>query len=158
MSLQKQPTERKIIRHGGPFNKEQIIFPKKGRTKQSFTDDCDINKIVARYQKTGAIAHLNKHQADYGFATSDDFSTAMRTVIVAQEMFDGLPSSIRNRFANDPGQFLDFVQDADNIDEGRRLGLWPDEEPGATEAAPEPKKADPEPEPPKKTDPDPEKE
>ncbi len=80
---------------------------------------------MAKYQKTGAIAHVNKHAGEYGFATSDDFSTAMRTVTIAQEMFDGLPSSIRNRFANNPAQFLDFVQDADNKKEGQKLGLWP---------------------------------
>ncbi len=103
----------------------RITFAKKGRTKQSMKDECDINKIMAKYQKTGAIAHVNRHGAEYGFATSDDFATAMRTVTVAQEMFDGLPSTIRNRFANNPGAFLDFVQDSNNKAEGQTLGLWP---------------------------------
>ncbi len=103
----------------------QTETPGKSRTKQSFKNECDINTIMAKYQKTGAIAHVNKHATEYGFATSADFSTAMRTVTVAQEMFDGLPSSIRNRFNNNPGQFLDFVQDANNKVEGQELGLWP---------------------------------
>ncbi len=108
----------------------RITFPKKGRTKQSFKDECDINLIMAKYQKTGALAHFNKFSASYGFATSEDFASAMRTVTIAQDMFDGLPSSIRNRFANDPSQFLEFVQEADNRAEAIELGLFPAEQEG----------------------------
>ncbi len=128
----------------------QISFAKRGRTKQSFKDECDINLIMAKYQKTGAIAHVNRHGADYGFATSQDFSEAMRTVVVAQDMFDGLPSSIRNKFSNDPGQFLDFVQEADNKAEAIELGIFPPDEPdrGPVEVRvvdPEPSSDDPPP-------------
>lgn len=111
-----------------PRKRFRIEFPGKGRTKQSMRDECDINLIMAKYQKTGAIAHVNSHGAKYDFATSQDFSEAMRTVTVAQDMFDHLPSSIRNRFANDPGQFLDFVQDADNREEAVKLGILRAEE------------------------------
>ena len=155
MSLQTQPVERNIVTHACPFNKVRMLFAKKGRTKQSFKDECDINNIMAKYQKTGAIAHVNKHGAQYGFATSQDFASAMRTVTVAQEMFDGLPSSIRNRFSNNPASFLDFVQDADNKEEGIALGLWPK---GATKGSDEPTKQVPPKEEPKKTEPDPKKE
>ncbi len=106
----------------------QLTFPKRGRTKQSFRDECDINLIMGKYQKTGALSHFNKFSGSYGFATSEDFSSAMRTVTMAQDMFDHLPSSIRNRFANDPAQFLEFVQVADNRDEAIELGLFPAEQ------------------------------
>ncbi len=154
MTAKKKQPERLIINHAGPFNKVSIIFAEKGRTKQSFKDECDINNIMAKYQKTGAIAHLNTHGAEYGFATSQDFASAMRTITIAQDMFDGLPSSIRNRFANDPGQFLDFVQDADNKKEGQDLGLWPKDEP---EGSHEPKTTLPEKPPEEKTEPEPKK-
>ncbi len=114
-----------IRRHYQPRERVQLSFPKQGRTKQSFKDECDINNIMAKYQKTGALAHVNKHAAEYGFATSNDFSESMRIVTQAQDMFDGLPSSIRNRFANDPAQFLDFVQDTNNEKEMQELGLLP---------------------------------
>ncbi len=114
-----------IRRHNQPRDRVQLSFPKKGRTKQSFIEECNINNIIAKYQKTGALAHVNRHGADYGFATSDDFATSMRIITQAQDMFDGLPSSIRNRFANDPAQFLDFVQDANNEQEMQDLGLLP---------------------------------
>ena len=34
---------------------------KDGRTKQAFKDQCDINKMLAKAQRTGSIAHLNKY-------------------------------------------------------------------------------------------------
>jgi len=91
--------------------------------KQSMRDECDINQIMAKYQKTGAVSHLNKHGADYGFASGEDFSESMRVITAAQGMFDDLPSSVRTRFGNDPALFLDFVQDEENVDEMVKLGL-----------------------------------
>jgi len=93
------------------------------KTKQSMKDECDINLIMARYVKTGAIDHVNKHGINYGFATSMDFAQSMQTVTSAQQMFDELPAKIRNKFSNDPGQFLDFVQDDANRDEMATMGL-----------------------------------
>ncbi len=117
-----------IRRHNQPRDRVQLSFKgQKSKTKQSFAKECDINEIMAKYQKTGAIAHVNQHGAEYGFATSHDFSSAMRLITQAQDMFAGLPSSIRNRFANDPAQFLDFVQDADNAKEMQTLGLLPED-------------------------------
>jgi len=115
--------------HNTPRKRVRISFPKNGRTKQSFKDECDINLIMAKYQKTGAITHVNKYGANYEFATSIDFTEAMQLVVTAQEMFNGLPSSIRTRFENDPAEFLDFVQDANNVPEMRKMGLIAPEEP-----------------------------
>jgi len=92
-------------------------------TKQSFTAECDINNIMRKYQKTGAIEHVNKHEASYGFATSLDFQGALETVTRGQTMFDELPSSIRTKFDNDPAKFLDFVQDKNNLEEMQEMGL-----------------------------------
>jgi len=92
-------------------------------TKQSFTAECDINNIMRKYQKTGAIDHVNKHEASYGYATSHDFQEALEIIRTGQTMFDELPSSIRTKFENDPQKFLDFVQDNKNQAEMVELGL-----------------------------------
>lgn len=102
-----------------------------GRTKQQFKDECDINNIVNKYQRTGAIAHANAHQANYDYATSLSFYEAMNIVTTGETMFNDLPSSLRRRFENDPAKFLDFVQNEDNTDEMIELGL-------ATPLPPEP--------------------
>ncbi len=100
----------------------RISFPKQGMTKQSFADECDINKIMAKYQKSGAITHFSRHAARYGFADGVTFHEAMNVVLEGDRMFADLPSSLRHRF-DTPGAFLDFVQDEANAEEMVELGL-----------------------------------
>lgn len=95
----------------------------KGGAKQSMKDECDINRIMARYMKTGQVDHLNRYGGQYGFVPSESFHESMEIVRKAEEMFMALDSSIRAKFENDPGAFLEFVQDPKNLDEMRELGL-----------------------------------
>lgn len=92
-------------------------------TKQSFKDECDINKILARYQQTGVLDFANKYEPQYADVTSIDFTTAMNQVALAQSMFDDLPSSLRARFRNDPSLFIEFIDNPANHQEMRELGL-----------------------------------
>jgi len=101
----------------------QVRFKGNGRTKQAMRDECDINKIMARYIKTGLIDHLGKHGEEYGFASSVSFHEAMNVVTKAEQMFEDLPADTRKRFEGDPGKFLDFVQDPENQEEMIALGL-----------------------------------
>lgn len=90
---------------------------------QSFKDECDINRIMAKYQKSGAVQWLEKRGGEYRDVTGIDFMEAMQTVVKGKEVFADLPSSIRDRFNNDPALFLDFMHDPDNHDEMIKLGL-----------------------------------
>jgi len=101
-------------------------------TKQSMRDECDINKIMAKFQKTGAITHYNRHSGEYGFASALDFRDSLDLVKKGQDIFNDLPSSIRKRFANDPAEFLEFAQNDENKEEMVKIGLT---------ASPEPKSA-----------------
>lgn len=97
-----------------PGRRVQVpISAKPSMTKQEFRDSTDINNILSKYQKTGVIEHYNTHKADYGFANSITFTEAEQLVARAESMFEELPSQARVRFDNDPGKFLDFV---DNLD------------------------------------------
>ena len=136
--------EKLFQSHNTPRKRVQIKFPKKGKTKQSFKESCDINKIIAKYDRTGALSHMNNTPAEYGYATSQDFSEAMRTVIEAQTSFEQLPDEIRKRFADNPAAFLDFVHDPANKDEGAQLGLWPEEPPTAPKEPVDPPEEPPE--------------
>jgi phage internal scaffolding protein len=93
------------------------------RTKQAFKKDADINNIMAKYQKTGALTHYNRFSAQYGDATGIDFQNAMNLVQDVQEMFMELPSELKRRFNQDPEGFLDYVQNPDNAEEMAELGL-----------------------------------
>jgi phage internal scaffolding protein len=125
-----------------PYTREAVSIDVSGesRTKQSFAKECDINHIMAKYQKTGAITHFAKHSPQYGIADGQTFQDAMNLVCEAQEMFNELPSSIRSRFGNDPAAFLDFVNDEGNADEMIKLG-WIEttgEVAGISNATPQP--------------------
>jgi phage internal scaffolding protein len=94
-----------------------------GFTKQSFKDECDVNKIIPRYEKTGILTHLNKIEGRYGDITGVDFQTAQDIVVNATQLFDSMPSNVRHRFNNSPRLFLDFMHNPDNADEMVKLGL-----------------------------------
>lgn len=113
-----------------PFKRRRlsISFPKgERRTKSSFKAECDINNILARFQKTGAFDHMNKHEASYGFATGQSFQEAVNTVNQAKQMFADLPSTLRIKFNHDPAAYLEFVQNPDNLEEMAELGLLTEE-------------------------------
>lgn len=98
-------------------------FTGAGRTKQSFKDECDINQIMARYQRTGVLDFASRHEAKYGDCTGLEFQAGMELIIGAKQMFADLPSALRNRFQNEPAMFLDFIQDEGNRAEAEALGL-----------------------------------
>ena len=93
----------------------QPVF-KEDMTKQAFKDDADINKILARFKKTGVVTHLSKYQAHYGDLTGDSLQEAIQRVELAHEIFNDLPSEIRSEFNQDPAAYLDFVNDPANAD------------------------------------------
>lgn len=94
-------------------------------TKQSFSADCDINNILAKYQRTGLLEHVNKFAGSYGdFLDVDDYQSSLHAVMRAQEEFMSLPSSIRSRFANDPAAFLDAINDPSRRQELTELGIF----------------------------------
>lgn len=92
-------------------------------TKQAFRDECDVNNILAKYQKTGIIP-FTRQGGHYGdFTMVEDYQTSLNKVMAAQESFLALPSTLRARFNNDPAEFVRFVQDSRNEDEIVALGL-----------------------------------
>ncbi len=94
------------------------------RAKQSFKDECDINVIMAKYKARGIVTHVTKYQGHYAdLPTEVDFHSNLQSVMDAQEAFASLPAKIRERFKNDPAQFLGFVQDPKNQSEIDQMGL-----------------------------------
>lgn len=119
------------------------------RTQQAFKPECDINRIMQKYQKVGQFGHVTQATAAYGdFSTAQDYMASVQSCRDAQADFDGLPSSIRDRFKNDPGALLDFLNNQENEAEAQQLGLIPTPEipAPATPDAPSPEDAPPSPE------------
>lgn len=107
-----------------PYSRSPIDFdPDEGMTRQANKDECDINKIMEKYQKTGVLNHISTYGAVYGDFLAIDFQEAQETILAGQNMFNDLPSSARKYFNNDPAEFMEFVHDPDNVDKLRELGL-----------------------------------
>lgn len=92
-----------------------------GRTQQAFKEETDINRIMARAQKTGTISHLAKNEAFYGDFADYDFFENQRKLTLGRELFDTTPSEIRKEFDNDPQKFFAYVNDPANKDNLERL-------------------------------------
>lgn len=96
-------------------------------TLQDAKDECDINMIIARHDRTGSWSgsgRLPTAVPQFGeFDSVDDFQTAQDIILRAREHFASLPSHVRARFENDPARLLEFVSNKDNLDEAVRLGL-----------------------------------
>lgn len=99
-------------------------------TKQSFAEEVDMNTIIRRFGLSGELP-TGVRMPEYGdYSNVVDFKSAMDAQAIAHEAFDAMPAAVRSRFDNDPGKFVAFCLDKENMVEARKLGLVP-----ATEAA-----------------------
>lgn len=95
-----------------------------GVTKQSFKDECDINKIIAKFDRTGMIENLNKKSPFYGDVSGlVDYHEALNIVAEAQSLFQSMSAEVRERFSNDPEKMIAFLNNPKNKNEAIKLGL-----------------------------------
>lgn len=94
-----------------------------GRTKQAYKDQCDVNRIMARAERAGGLAHLVRHGAQYGDFAGFDFMDAQLKLARAKEIFEELPAKIKKEFNNNAGAFFEFANDPDNA--GRLEEIFP---------------------------------
>jgi phage internal scaffolding protein len=118
---------RSKYKYQGYSRLKDVKFTMKTMAQQHFRDECNINTIMGRYERTGILVDpLLQRQVkpEFGdFANLPDYQEAQNAIIEAHELFDNLPSSIRKRFDNSPARLLDFMADPDNLDEAIRLGI-----------------------------------
>lgn len=105
----------------------KVAFQLPSMTRQEFLADADINNILKRYQETGFLVDPSRPsslQPMFGdFSNVQDYQSALDALIVAQDNFMKLPARVRDRFNNDPGEFLKFVENPENADELVKMGL-----------------------------------
>jgi len=94
------------------------------RTQQQFAEECDVNNIVKKYERTGEFTHVSKKIGRYmDLSEIPDYQTMIHQIHEAEDAFMQLPAKTRLRFNNDPGQLMSFLKDPTNYDEGVKLGL-----------------------------------
>lgn len=103
--------------------KVKLVCPEETRTRQSERDACDVNKIMARFEKTGLLPVDGRDAYFANVSQMGDFREAMEHVRLGERFFSQMPAAVRSRFDNDPAAFLDFVADPENEAELRSMGL-----------------------------------
>ncbi len=88
-----------------------------GRTKQCHKDECDISKIMDRFNRTGTISHVNQNQGRYVDFSGFDFQEHQNKLNEGEAIFDSLPAEVRREFRQDPTKFFNFVNDPVNKDD-----------------------------------------
>lgn len=116
-------TNIKILSQYSEKTKVKLKFTKPSLTKQSQLESTDINKILNKYQKTGTLPILQSPQKYEDYSDVVSFQEAQNILIHANEQFEGLDSKIRERFNNNPENFLEFVNNSENKEEMYKLGL-----------------------------------
>lgn len=104
---------------------QPVVNDKPSLTWQHCKDECDIMHIVKKPNlgiNPFNVPDRKPLQGD--FSTALDFQSAQNLIVQAKEQFASMPSSIRDRFGNDPAKMLSFVEDPKNLDECIRLGIY----------------------------------
>lgn len=121
---QKWSQKRVLYTDTNPYIDPGIDFTgDPGKTDQSQAAECDINNILKNYQRTGVLPNVNKEALYADVSNPVSYQEALDLVINAQNQFDALDAHTRQRFSNDPAEFLAFVDDPKNAQELVKLGL-----------------------------------
>ena len=122
-----------------PRDRHTKTFELPSRAKQSFRDECDINTIMAKYEKTGLIDHNARYRGEYADVTGAlELQEALQVVEDANDAFDSLTAKIRKRFDNNPENFLRFVTNPENKEAMHEMGLMAPKEPAPVPVKPDP--------------------
>lgn len=106
--------------------------------KQAFAAECDINKIVQRFDRDGVLTHLSNRVGHFmDVSAFGDFQSVMEQIGRASEFFTNeLPASVREKFGNDPAAFLDALADPSRRELLEELGILEKEKPPEAPAPP----------------------
>lgn len=110
----------------GSFTKVEVSHPVEGlsKTKQAEKEMVDINNIIRKYMVQGVSPIVNGRMPVYGdFTNSGSYYDCYNRVLDAQAAFDRLPSKVRALCDNDPGKFLEMVQDEGQLELLAKAGL-----------------------------------
>ena len=107
-----------------------LVCPEESLTAQEFKEESDINTIIERFGIGESPIESQKWVTNIDIADApDNYVDVMNQLNAARDQFMSLPARVRSRFDNDPGQFVNFVSDASNVEEMISLGLAERREP-----------------------------
>lgn len=100
-----------------------IVFEKPSLTEQQHKKNVNINTIVKKAKRRGFM-EAPRRQGFFGdFSDAVDYQATLEKIRTAHEDFMALPSNVRAKFQNDPGEIFEFLANPENDEEARDLGL-----------------------------------
>lgn len=123
--------KRRIILIYKPYGKraERHAFHsnKPTRTQQHFKDDCSIDRILKQFRISGVLGDPDRLQFMQYLDTTEIPSIQDAKDILNQldSDFATLPANIRALFSNNSLNLANFIQNPENSEECRKLGLLP---------------------------------
>lgn len=108
------------------------------KVEQQHQNDADINTIMRKLHSQGVLPYY-KNGGDFGdFTSVEDFHEAQNKIAQARLDFMALPAVLRQKFNNDPGELIQFLDNPDNLAEAREMGLVSPERPETDNKATKP--------------------
>lgn len=93
-------------------------------TRQEFAKECDINVLMAHYEKNAVMPPVNgREPAYFDASTVPDFREALDIAREAQDAFMRVPAATRKELDNDVHRFVEYAQDPANLEQMRKWGL-----------------------------------
>lgn len=105
--------------------KENSKCPGETLTLQAHAEECDVNRIMARWEKTGQLPDNGHREPQFGDVSEvPDLQSAQNIFIEAQACFGALDARVRARFGNSPVALYEWLADPENLEEAAKLGLF----------------------------------
>jgi hypothetical protein len=114
-----------------------LSCPEKTLTQQQFKEQASIQNIVDKYLKTGIAPINTTPPLPEEYLNIIDFHDAMNIVKRGEQSFMELPSVVRKEFSDDPGLFLNALNDPAQQQRLTDLGVFiKPEEPPQVQSSP----------------------
>jgi hypothetical protein len=104
----------------------RVSFETEGEslTQQQFSEEAEINNIIAFHDRTGIIKNVQQGVANYGdYSEVHEYREALDLIRQADEDFMKLPSNVRRQFNNNAGDFFEFAGNPENVSQLVEMGL-----------------------------------
>lgn len=92
------------------------------RVEQSAAIETDLNELLRPAIEKGLLRHSLKFEGEYDDIPVASYEEAQIIIAEAKSMYEELPSQIRKRF-DGPKGLLEFVQNPNNVNEMKELGI-----------------------------------
>lgn len=101
----------------------KVLVKTSGKTLVEQHHRTEVKKMVADIERRGLLRASTKFEGEFDDYPDYDFQEAQFMIAKAKSMFESMPSGVRKRFKNDPGEFMNFINNPDNIEESVKMGL-----------------------------------